>query len=167
MYQSISQFAESWKNSSNATRKLMGALSDASLNQKVADGHRTLGQIAWHIVTSIPEMANRTGLKIKGPNDNTPAPNTGFEIVDAYDVMARSLLEQIQANWTDESLRIKDDMYGEKWSREFTLRVLREHEIHHRGQMTVLMRQAGLKIPGIFGPSKEEWAQFGMSEPKL
>ena len=26
----------------------------------------------------------------------------------------------------------------------------------------VLMRQAGLGVPGIYGPSKEEWATMGM-----
>jgi hypothetical protein len=25
-----------------------------------------------------------------------------------------------------------------------------------------LMRQAGLKVPGVYGPSREEWSQFGM-----
>jgi uncharacterized damage-inducible protein DinB len=32
--------------------------------------------------------------------------------------------------------------------------------------MTVLMRQAGLKVPGIYGPSREEWSQFGMPPQK-
>lgn len=32
--------------------------------------------------------------------------------------------------------------------------------------MTILMRQAGISVPGIYGPSKEEWAQFEMAEPK-
>jgi len=167
MYTQIKQFVDNWKNSSDATRKLMGALTDASLNQKVAEGHRTLGKIAWHITTSIPEMANRTGLNVKGPKENSPAPNTAFEIMDGYDVAAKSLLDQIQENWTDADLQVQDEMYGEKWRREFTLRVLREHEIHHRGQMTVLMRQAGLEIPGLYGPSKEEWVKFGMIEPKI
>jgi hypothetical protein len=27
--------------------------------------------------------------------------------------------------------------------------------------MTVLMRQAGLRVPGVCGPSLEEWALFG------
>ena len=35
-------------------------------------------------------------------------------------------------------------------------------EAHHRGQMTVLMRQAGLTVPGIYGPAQEEWAAMGM-----
>jgi uncharacterized damage-inducible protein DinB len=37
-----------------------------------------------------------------------------------------------------------------------------KHEIHHRAQMTVLMRQAGLKVPGLYGPAKEEWSQYNM-----
>lgn len=167
MYATIKQFLDEWKNSSDATRKLIGVLSDQSLNQQVAEGHRTLGKIAWHIATTIPEMANRTGLKVIGPKEDAPLPNIAFEIMDGYDVAAKSLFEQIRENWTEVDLQVEDDMYGEKWSREFTLRVLREHEIHHRGQMTILMRQAGLEIPGLFGPSKEEWAKFGMEEPKI
>lgn len=33
--------------------------------------------------------------------------------------------------------------------------------------MTVLMRQAGLTVPGIYGPAKEEWAKFGLEAPKM
>ena len=32
--------------------------------------------------------------------------------------------------------------------------------------MTVLMRQAGLTVPGVYGPAKEEWAVAGMEAPK-
>lgn len=30
------------------------------------------------------------------------------------------------------------------------------HQVHHRGQMTVLMRQAGLHVPSIYGPSRDD-----------
>jgi uncharacterized damage-inducible protein DinB len=40
--------------------------------------------------------------------------------------------------------------------------VLITHQIHHRAQMTVLMRLAGLKVPGVCGPAKEEWKAMGM-----
>jgi len=56
-------------------------------------------------------------------------------------------------------------MYGEQWSRAKTLQVLIHHQIHHRAQMTVLMRQAGLRVPGLFGPAREDWAKMGMSPP--
>ncbi|MHB8840055.1 MAG: DinB family protein, partial [Gemmatimonadaceae bacterium] len=41
-------------------------------------------------------------------------------------------------------------------TRGFVLTVLMNHQWHHRGQMTVLMRQAGLSVPGVCGPSREE-----------
>jgi uncharacterized damage-inducible protein DinB len=58
-------------------------------------------------------------------------------------------------------------MYGEKWTRGVTARVLLNHQTHHRGQMTILMRQAGLKVPGVYGPSKEEWAEYGAPPPEI
>jgi uncharacterized damage-inducible protein DinB len=48
-----------------------------------------------------------------------------------------------------------------------TLGALVGHQTHHRGQMTVLMRQAGLVVPGIFGPAREEWAKMGMPAPEI
>jgi uncharacterized damage-inducible protein DinB len=59
---------------------------------------------------------------------------------------------------------LNDDIsaYGQTWKKGMILKMLNGHQIHHRGQMTVLMRQAGLKVPGVYGPSKEEWAAYGM-----
>jgi uncharacterized damage-inducible protein DinB len=53
-------------------------------------------------------------------------------------------------------------MYGSTWRRGDILASLVHHQIHHRGQMTVLMRQAGLVVPGVYGPAREEWAAMGM-----
>jgi len=36
------------------------------------------------------------------------------------------------------------------------------HQAHHRGQMAVLIRQAGLRVPDVYGPAREDWAQWGM-----
>jgi uncharacterized damage-inducible protein DinB len=56
-------------------------------------------------------------------------------------------------------------VFGKTWRRGFTLTILVHHEIHHRGQMTVLMRQAGLRPPAIYGPVREDWATTGVPEP--
>jgi uncharacterized damage-inducible protein DinB len=112
-------------------------------------------------------MASKTGLSVEGPGEKDAVPDTAAEILAAYKTASSSLLEQVTGKWRDEDLRIEDEMYGEKWVRGFTLKVLVDHEIHHRGQMTVLMRQAGLKVPGIYGPSMEEWDQYGMKAPEV
>jgi uncharacterized damage-inducible protein DinB len=87
-------------------------------------------------------------------------------IAAAYETASRSLLEQLEA-WDDATLDVEDDMYGQRWTRGFTLHALLEHQIHHRGQMTVLMRQAGLKVPGIYGPAREDWSGMGMEPPSV
>jgi uncharacterized damage-inducible protein DinB len=112
-------------------------------------------------------MAVRTGLAVEGPQETDGVPERAGDIKAAYDKAASSLLDSVVGNWKDETLLIEDEMYGQKWKRGFTLKVLIDHEIHHRGQMTVLMRKAGLTIPGIYGPSKEEWKKFGMKEPEI
>jgi uncharacterized damage-inducible protein DinB len=112
-------------------------------------------------------MMPRTGLQIEGPDPQAPVPATAEEIRSAYEKAAASLSEQIKSHWIDETLNNEDDMYGFKWKRGYTLFILIIHQTHHLGQMTILMRQAGLKVPGIYGPSKEEWVQFGMQEPEV
>lgn len=166
-FTSIEQFKGEWQAESDSTRKIFGALSDKSLEQTTADNFRTLGRMAWHIVQSVAEMSNRTGLEVNGPGEKEPVPQRAEEIAQAYDKTAKSLLEEVTSKWNDATLDQEDDMYGQKWKRGLTLYILVKHEVHHRAQMTVLMRQAGLTVPGVYGPAKEEWSQFGMPEPEI
>jgi uncharacterized damage-inducible protein DinB len=167
MFTTIADFERAWKQNADGTAKMMNALTDASLNQAVADGHRTLGRVAWHIITTIPEMCNRTGLGVTAVKEDAPVPATAKEVADAYRKAADDLLANVKSKWSDTDLATEVDLYGEKWPNGLTLNILIAHEIHHRGQMTILMRQAGLKVPGVFGPSKEEWANFGAPEPEV
>jgi uncharacterized damage-inducible protein DinB len=167
MFASIEEFMGAWKQESDGTRKIMGALTDESLKQAVADDHRTLARMAWHIIGSIPEMMNRTGLEVNSAKESDPIPTTAEEIKKAYDKAATTLAEEIKTKWADETLQVEDDIYGETWKRGLTLGILVNHEIHHRGQMTVLMRQAGLKVPGVYGPAKEEWVNYKMEPPAV
>ena len=98
----------------------------------------------------------------QGPAHDAPAPSSAADIAAAYSASSASLVQEIKDKWTDETLTETDDMYGEIWPRGITLAVLINHQAHHRGQVTVLMRQAGLSVPGVYGPSKEEWVAYGM-----
>jgi uncharacterized damage-inducible protein DinB len=167
MFRKIDDFTAFWTEHRKETSKVMAILTDASLAQKVADGHRTLGRMAWHIVMTLGEMAKETGLKVDGPQADAPVPDTAAAIGEAYDQAAASLGDQVKSEWTDDTLLVEDNLYGEVWPRGKTLFALALHEVHHRGQMTVLMRQAGLKVPGIYGPSQEEWPNYGMPEPAI
>lgn len=162
MYRKLEDFKRDWAYEAEMTEKALRNLSDGSLGQMAYDEGRTLGFLAWHLTLTLGEMLGLVGLKIDAPEPEAPMPLTAAEIADTYSAAARSVAEQVSANWTDETLMQTDEMYGETWSRGQTLFYLIAHQTHHRGQMTILMRQAGLPVPGIYGPSKEEWAAMGM-----
>ncbi len=162
MYRKIEDFVRAWSYETEQTVKLLSELTDESLNQKVTESGRNLGFLAWHLVVTMQEMPEKVGLRVDAPTPETPVPASAREIVAAFEKAGNSVKKEVGENWTDEILEQEDEMYGETWKRGMTLFYLIAHQAHHRGQITVLMRQAGLKVVGIYGPAKEEWEAFGM-----
>ena len=165
MFRKTEDFLKTYDTLTNGTGKIFDMLTDENLNHSVAAGHRSLGQIGWHIVATVAEMMGRTGLRITSIDHSLPPPVSASAIVSGYRAVSTELIDSIKSSWNDDSLLQADDMYGEQWPRGLTLAVLVHHEIHHRAQMMVLLRQSGQMVPGIFGPSKEEWTQYGMQPP--
>lgn len=157
MFRSKEEFTSLWSYESASTQKMLDVLTDEALAQPVAAGHWSLGELAWHLATVIHEMMSRTGLQFEGATHGTQQPSSAKEIAEAYRTVNEAFLSAMSEQWTDASLQESHDMYGQMWPNAVTLQILMFHQIHHRGQMTVLMRQAGLKVPGVYGPSKEEW----------
>jgi uncharacterized damage-inducible protein DinB len=167
MFRRVDDFEKAWAQESESTLKILRALTDASLAQAVNADGRTLGRMAWHLATTLGEMMGRTGLAVAGPSHDAPVPAAADAIVRAYGTAATAVAEGVRSGWTDATLETEDDMYGQRWARGQTLQALVVHQAHHRGQMTVLMRQAGLKVPGVYGPAREEWTAFGMTAPSV
>lgn len=165
MYRRLDDFFGDYDYLVEGTKKVLALLTDENLSQPVTAGHRTLGQIAWHVVATLPEMMNRTGLGLGSVDFHSPPPGSAKAVAEGYEKASSEVKGAVKSNWTDATLEETDDMYGETWPRGKTLAALVHHEIHHRGQMTTLLRQAGQKLPGLYGPSKEEWRQYGMEEP--
>ncbi|WP_045520859.1 DinB family protein [Neobacillus niacini] len=167
MFQTLDGFFKLWKFEADATQKILNQLTDESLPQEVTPQNWTLGRIAWHTVTAIGVVTSRTDLSFDSPNQDYPVPTSAKFISDSYQQASNGLVEVVKNQWTDNSLREVQDMFGHKMSKGEILSFLIQHQIHHRGQMTILMRQAGLTVPGLYGPSKEEWAIIGMEAPKM
>jgi len=146
-YTKLQEFYDDWAYEAGATQKVFNKL-------------------GWHITETISEMLGRTGLKVFSPDMEHYKAASAKDLQECYKHASDSFIEKLKANWKDETLLTEDDMYGEKWKKGATLSILIAHQVHHRGQMTVLMRQAGLKIPGFYGPSYEEWEAMGMEPMK-
>ncbi len=171
MFRRLDDFLTCWKEESAKTLEVFQAIPDEAMKTAVTPEHRDLLRLGWHLVESLIEMPGHLGLSIDGAqliqDGCIVAPPATLKDVSAAYAKASASLVQGLAAWKDADLETEDQMYGETWKRGFTLFVLVTHQTHHRAQMTVLMRQAGLKVPGIYGPAKEGWAAYGMNVPAV
>ncbi|MBL0211627.1 MAG: DinB family protein [Holophagaceae bacterium] len=167
MFRHLADFKTIWAHEVEHTLHVLEAIPDAASHQAVAPEHRDLRRIAWHLVETCVEMPGNMGLKIEGfagEPFKTHPPATMKEIRDTYAAVSGSVQAEV-AKLNDMALAMDYPFYGMTWTGALGLFVLVTHQSHHRGQMTVLMRQAGLKVPGTYGPAKEEWGAFGMETP--
>lgn len=162
MYRRIDDFVRAWQRDSAMTLNVLRQLTDESLEQRVSPEGRSLGRLAWHIAETIPELLGHAGITVAGPGSRIDTPTSAAEIAGAYERAAKAAPAAVRAAWSDDALEDEVEMYGQQWTKGTVLAVLHLHEAHHRGQLTVLMRQAGLTVPGCYGPAAEEWAAMGV-----
>ena len=161
MFTTIHDFVQEFEMESAITKRVLESLTDTSLTQIVSDHQRTLGQIAWHLVSSINYLTDM-GLSYDEPLEEEDAPATASRIASEYSRLGQSMLRAMKSQWTDESLRQVVNVGGEDWQYGASLQYLLRHEVHHRGQITVLMRQAGLPVPNVLGPTRDDWIEKGI-----
>lgn len=167
MYVTIADFVAEWRREAEITEKVLDGLSDESLSTRVYPEGRTLGRIAWHFTSNIPEYLQQFGLQIDEVDDAEHVPHSAKHIADTFRKVSNAAAQALSKQWTDEHLREVQHAFGRQETNAQIVMGLIKHIVHHRGQITVLMRQAGLKPYGVYGPPKEDWAQLGVMVPPL
>jgi uncharacterized damage-inducible protein DinB len=165
MFRHIDDFTRAFEYESESTLKVFRNITNEALLDRPHDNIRSIQRLVWHITITLGEMLGKAGLDINCPDEHSAPLSDITAICKAYETAAKSVLEQVKTRWTDADLSTEVNMYGEQWTKGTILTVLVKHEAHHRGQLTVLMRLSGLPVPGVYGPSKEEWAAWNMASP--
>ncbi|MDF2683929.1 MAG: hypothetical protein K0R47_5119 [Brevibacillus sp.] len=166
MYSTVENFITEWKNEAVLTQQILENLTNEALGQQVYLEGRTLGRIAWHFVTSIPEYLTEFGLLVDKVPDSGEVPSAE-EIAETFKTVSSNVTNALKEQWTDDTLKQIKHAFGRMESNATIFMGLIKHIVHHRGQVTVLMRQAGLPIPAVYGPSREGWMQMGVQTPPL
>ncbi len=166
MFRTIQDFSREWDYEMASTRSVFQHIPNDALRSKENEHIRSIAVLSWHITITLSEMMNKAGLLVSGPDEHSKPPETMEEIIKVYDESAKSVLDQVANHWTNENLLDEINMYGDTWNKGTVLSVLIRHQAHHRGQLTILMRLKGYKVPGVYGPSKEEWSAMGMPSPE-
>ncbi|WP_374955113.1 DinB family protein [Paenibacillus sp. PCH8] len=109
--------------------------------------------VGWHLVETTGYFSHLAGLTVPMIGQDEPVPATAREIVAAYEKAAEAVKEEV-AKLSNEDLLTETGLESLA-TKGSLLRFLIDHQTHHRGQMMVLLRQAGLPVPPVMGPTKE------------
>ena len=144
------------------TRRLLETVRDDDLNWRPHPKARTLGELAFHIA-SVPGAVAELALKdqVQAPNFVDPVPRSSQEVLDTLDesiAKAKKILGGVSDEVLMSPWRMMQD--GRELFSQPKIAILRSimlnHWYHHRGQLSVYLRQRDVPIPSIYGPSADE-----------
>ena len=154
MYRVAEDFVQDWAIASKGALKVMQAIPDDKMDVAIVEGHNSLGWLAWHLVSVAGAFGHFAGLQIPAPGPDMPQPKAMTEIIEMYEMVIEAYKKEV-AILTVEQMLEEVPAFGGMMKRGQLLRVVITHQTHHTGQMTVLLRQAGLKVPPVMGPTQE------------
>jgi len=145
------------------TRVLLERTPDDRLSWRPHHKSFTLGQLASH-VANLPRWGAMTlaedGLDLEGGTPPREASSRETLLSD-FDEQASAFREalvgrsdaELMAGWT---LRQKGKVLFTMPKVSVLRSFVMNHLIHHRGQLTVYLRQLDVPLPSIYGPSADE-----------
>jgi uncharacterized damage-inducible protein DinB len=159
----VSDLVQELEQEAPPTRRVLERVPQDQLHWKPHPKSMTLGQLAMHIANlpgAIAELATRPSFDAKTPIPRPDAASTS-EILRAFDDSMGRARQHLRS--------LKDGDLGLPWrmmsgNRElwsiprsaFLRSVLLNHWYHHRGQLTVYLRQTGALVPAVYGDSADE-----------
>jgi len=159
----IREFVQELEQEAPATRRALERVPAGKLDWKPHPKSMTLGQLAMHVAT-VPAMLAEVSMQPSfDASFVVPRPTTTSisALLEAHD-KSISRAREILASMNDAALEIpwrmtKDDAELFSVPRGAFLRsTLFNHWYHHRGQLTVYLRETGALVPAIYGGSADE-----------
>jgi uncharacterized damage-inducible protein DinB len=150
MFRTVSEFVEERLLEEQLTRAVIRATTSPEiLNTRAAPGSFSFGELSWHISQALSKIGAQIGIAV--PEERMPELLTAEVLEDEYNRSSEIFRQRVELTLTDADLSQVRPVYGFDWTVGYTLLVITKHEIHHRGQMTALLRLAGVRPPKVYG----------------
>ena len=145
------------------TKRVLERVPQAHLAWKPHPKSMSLGQLALHIATvpgGVAQMAAQPGFDAP-PAFAQPSATTAAELIPALEqsiAQARQVLGGMSDERATETWTLKNGgQVVMAMPRAALLRaIMLNHWYHHRGQLSVYLRQLNVPVPSIYGPSADE-----------
>jgi uncharacterized damage-inducible protein DinB len=145
----IESFISNWNRIHKQTARVLRAAPPDKLEWRPAEGMFTLRQLITHIPQAELMMARSAlaGAMQKAAPDLSNA--SVEEIANAFDSNHAEMVAEV-AKLSPEQVDQEVEAFGHKMPRRVLLRIMTEHEIHHRGQLFTYLRLAGVEPPNLY-----------------
>ena len=160
MISKIEHFLGHYAMESEITSRVLAAVTDGALGTEHIAGESNLGDLCYHVAISPTYLLREIGIEMPEFEHHAPAGINCAQFVQIHnDVTAKARAQT--ANLSPEDLQEVHNVFGQmEMNKGMMLGLILSHEVHHRGQISVLMRQAGLVVPSIYGPNHEATKAF-------
>lgn len=159
MYRNLNDFIQEWDKNSKGTLAIFKSITDEKKHVAIVEGHSSLESLSWHLTTAPDYFMGQAGLSLDVELNPKSTPATISEIIETYEAVRENVSKVAQEHLSDEKLLTEVNSHGQLTPIGSILRLMVDHQTHHRAQMQVLLRQAGLHVPGVMGPTKEDLAR--------
>jgi uncharacterized damage-inducible protein DinB len=144
------------------TRRVLERVPADKLGWKPHEKSMSLGQLALHVATvpgNVAQITQQSPFPL--PQFTQPSATSAAELVPALDASVATARE-ILRSMDDAALgKIWQAVDGEREVMALPVgavlrSIMLNHWYHHRGQLSVYLRQLGVAVPSIYGPSADE-----------
>ena len=144
------------------TRRVLERVPGDQLGWRPHKKARTLGELALHVASTpgaVATLASQS--EIQAPDFRDASPTSAAELIPALDesiATAKRVLGGMVDTTVNGMWRMKRNGHDVvAMPRAALLRsIMLNHWYHHRGQLSVYLRELGVPIPSIYGPSADE-----------
>ena len=159
MKNELEAFLERWERESAKTISLLEGLPQDGYDFRPDPEGRSLGELAWHLAE--PEAYGSFGIERGAISaDARPPgferPRTVSQLAPGFEHVHREALARVQKLKPEDLDRSITFITGQPIAvRDVLWDFILLHGIHHRGQLAMMSRQAGGRVPSLYGPTRE------------
>lgn len=157
------QFLQTWEMEAQKTLEVLRTLPSDQYDFRPDPKGRSIGEMAWHLAEGDAYMTfgieNGFAPGMKPPG--LERPRTIAELAPGYERIHRDAVARVKKLGPADYDRAVPFFDGNPMTiRDILRSAVLHHNIHHRGQLMLLCRQAGSAPPGVYGPNREEMAKM-------
>jgi uncharacterized damage-inducible protein DinB len=159
----VDEMLQELEQEAQTTRRVLERVPDNQLGWRPHKKARTLGELALHVATvpgGVAEFAASPS-PVQVPDFIFPTPQSASELVPALDKSIATAKRVLRGMDDADLLATWRILKGEREvfavpRVAFLRSIMLNHWYHHRGQLSVYLRQLDVPIPSIYGPSADE-----------